>query len=168
MVPWSNGGVSNTPIGPFQITVPARSMRAREVLSRVAGSMSNTAQPGGMRSRGTSRVSASGLELLGHDRAGRQDQLAPGIGQSRRARSTRSGSTSDLPVSSPIAAKNVQAIAPPSRIWSTFGSSAEMRSILPLILAPPSTATKGRFGFVQRFAQVAELLLHQEAGRRPA
>jgi hypothetical protein len=45
-----------------------------------------------------------------------------------------------------MAAKKVQAIAPPSRIWSTFGNSAEIRSILPLILAPPSTATKGRLG----------------------
>ncbi len=60
--------------------------------------------------------------------------------------STRSASTSEFPVSSPIARKNVQAIAPPIRISSTFGSNASIRSIFPEILAPPSTATNGRFG----------------------
>ncbi len=80
-----------------------------------------------------------------------------------RARSSRSSSTSDLPVSRPMARKNVHAMAPPSRMASTLGRSASMRSILPLILAPPSTATNGRFGLVQRLAEVAELLLHQKA-----
>src|SRR3989442_953756 len=42
-VPASNGGCSNTPIGPFQTTVFARSRRARES-RRVVSSMSNTAQ----------------------------------------------------------------------------------------------------------------------------
>ena len=37
-------------------------------------------------------------------------------------------------------------MAPPMRISSTLGSSASIRSILPEILAPPSTATNGRFG----------------------
>ena len=62
------------------------------------------------------------------------------------ARSTLSRSTSDPPTSKPRARKNVFAMAPPTRISSTLGNSASMTSILPEILAPPSTATKGRRG----------------------
>ncbi len=62
--------------------------------------------------------------------------------------STRSSSTREVPTSSPIALKKVQAIAPPIRIASTVGSSASIKSIFPEILAPPITATNGRFGLV--------------------
>src|SRR5438552_1466896 len=55
-VPSSNGGVSNTPIGPFQTTVLALRMRARKS-TRVAASMSYTAQPAGTWSAVTSRRS---------------------------------------------------------------------------------------------------------------
>ena len=61
--------------------------------------------------------------------------------------STRSPSTSEFPVSSPIALKKVQAIAPPMRMASTLGRSASMRSTFPETLAPPRIATKGRFGW---------------------
>ena len=45
--------------------------------------------------------------------------------------STRSASTSDFPVSSPIALKNVHAIAPPITAGRPCGSSCSMTSILP-------------------------------------
>jgi hypothetical protein len=38
-VPWSNGDVSNTPMGPFQTTVPAPAIRLPKARS-VAGSIS--------------------------------------------------------------------------------------------------------------------------------
>ena len=72
---------------------------------------------------------------------------APGRRLRLIAIGTRSGSTSDVPVSSPIAAKKVHAIAPPIRISSTCGSRCSITSILPEILAPPRIATKGRAGF---------------------
>src|SRR5213593_3627090 len=52
-VPASNGGVSNTPIGPFQKTVLAFRIRARKS-SRVERSMSKMAQSAGTRSLDTS------------------------------------------------------------------------------------------------------------------
>src|SRR5204862_7371234 len=55
-VPSSNGGVSNTPIGPFQKIVLARSSRARKSCC-VVGSMSKTAQPLGIASAATARFS---------------------------------------------------------------------------------------------------------------
>ena len=41
-----------------------------------------------------------------------------------------------------------------------------MTSIFPEIFEPPSIATNGRFGFVERIAEVVELLLHEETGHR--
>src|SRR5207245_1402485 len=70
----------------------------------------------------------------------------PDCASSSLASAMRSASTSDEPTSSPIAAKNVHAIAPPINSSSTRGSSERMTSIFPEILAPPSTAINGRFG----------------------
>jgi hypothetical protein len=62
------------------------------------------------------------------------------------ARSKLSSSTSELPVSSPIAMKNVLAMAPPIRSRSTRPSSADMTPIFPEILEPPSMPMNGRSG----------------------
>src|ERR1041384_3881180 len=145
-VPPSNGGVSNTPIGPFQSTVPALLSRVANAMAD-AGSMSYIAKPSGTLLLGTvsvvmpSRSSGATTQPVG------RTTLSPARCMRPRASSTRSSSTSDLPVARPIARKKVQAIAPPISTASTRGSSASMRSILPLTLAPPSTARKGRFGF---------------------
>ena len=48
------------------------------------------------------------------------------------------------------------------------GSSCSMTSILSEIFAPPRTATNGRFGFVERRAEVVELPLPSGARRPPA
>src|SRR6266566_1555017 len=96
-VPASNGGVSNTPIGPFQKIVFARSRRARKSCC-VASSMSKTAQPLGIASADTERCSL--------------------------ARSSDGAMT------------------------ATRGSRERMTSILPEILAPPNTATKGCLGLL--------------------
>src|SRR5207237_1002680 len=73
--------------------------------------------------------------------------FAPALARMALARSSLSRSTSEPPTPNPMARKNVLAIAPPMRIWSTRGNSASITSILPEILAPPSTARNGRRGW---------------------
>ena len=58
-----NSSISNTPIGPFHTTVPADSIREAKSAS-VRGSMSKTAHPSGMRSRGTVRVLSSSIPSI--------------------------------------------------------------------------------------------------------
>src|SRR6266576_971185 len=70
----------------------------------------------------------------------------PLVASSSLASAIRSGSTNESPTSSPMALKNVHAIAPPMSSSSTRGRSERMTSILPEIFAPPSTAMKGRLG----------------------
>src|SRR5436309_426535 len=144
-VPASNGGVSNTPIGPFQKTVFALTMRARKS-SRGASSMSKMAQSAGMRSLDTARRSAARARLGGPTAPRGRISFAPARAIKLCATSSLSRSTREPPTWNPMARKNVLAIAPPTRISSTRGSSAWITSILPEILAPPSTATKGRRG----------------------
>src|SRR5206468_1647506 len=144
-VPASNGGVSNTPIGPFQKTVFALTMRARKS-SRVASSMSKMAQSAGMRSLDTARRSAARARLGATTAPRGRISFAPARAIKLCATSSLSRSTREPPTWNPMARKNVLAIAPPTRISSTRGSSAWITSILPEILAPPSTATKGRRG----------------------
>jgi len=72
-VPASNGGVSKTPIGPFQKIVLARSRRARKSCC-VASSMSKTAQPWDRVSRYGAML-ARALERRRNQRAAGQDQF---------------------------------------------------------------------------------------------
>jgi hypothetical protein len=92
--------------------------------------------------------------------------LSPALASSAFAISTRSASTSDLPVSSPIARKKVLAIAPPMSMQSTLGSSCSITSSLPLILAPPRIATNGPLRLGERAPEIRELLLHEQPGHR--
>src|SRR3989454_2298408 len=144
-VPASNGGCSKTPIGPFHTTVFAWSRRARKS-KRVVSSMSNTAQSSGTLSLETSRRSAARSRLGATTAPRGRMSFLPARATTALARSTLSRSTSDPPTPKPRARKNVFAMAPPTRISSTLGNSVSMTSILPEILAPPSTATKGRRG----------------------
>ncbi len=41
-----------------------------------------------------------------------------------------------------------------------------MRSIFPETLAPPNTATNGRWGVIEGAAEILQLLFHQEPGHR--
>src|SRR5437016_4223983 len=144
-VPASNGGCSKTPIGPFHTTVFAWSRRARKS-KRVVSSMSNTAQSSGTLSLETSRRSAARSRLGATTAPRGRMSFLPARATTALARSTLSRSTSDPPTPKPRARKNVFAMAPPTRISSTLGNRVSMTSILPEILAPPSTATKGRRG----------------------
>src|SRR2546425_1129073 len=144
-VPASNGGVSNTPIGPFQKIVFARSSRARKSCC-VASSISYTAHLFGIASAVTDRFSLARSSDGAITAPRGRISFLPLDASSSLASAMRSGSTSDEPTSSPMAAKQVQAIAPPNSSSSTRGSSERITSILPEILAPPSTATKGCLG----------------------
>ena len=73
-VPSSNGGVSNTPIGPFQSTVFADAI-ARAYDSAVRGPMSSIASSAGIASRATACAALALLERRRDDRVVRQDQL---------------------------------------------------------------------------------------------
>ena len=80
--------------------------------------------------------------------------------------STWSGSNSEAPIGLPWAARNVKHIAPPMASASTMSSSASMTPSLSLTLAPPSTATNGRFGSLRSSQQDLDLALQQAAHRR--
>src|SRR5256712_4716104 len=144
-VPASNGGVSKTPIGPFQKIVFARSRRARKSCW-VAASISKTAHPLGIASAATDRFSLARSSDGAITAPRGRISFLPLLASSSFASARRSGSTSDDPTSSPMAAKKVHAIAPPMSSSSTRGSSERITSILPEIFAPPSTATNGCFG----------------------
>ena len=59
-VPWRNGGISKTPIGPFQTTVRAVRSTSRK-RTTVGMPISKPFQPTGIPSSATRRVGASGL-----------------------------------------------------------------------------------------------------------
>src|SRR5882672_3416116 len=144
-VPASNGGVSNTPIGPFQKIVLARSKRAAKSCC-VVSSMSNTAQPLGIASAATERCSLARSSDGAITPPRGRISFLPLVASSSLASAMRSGSTNEPPTSSPIALKNVHAMAPPMSSSSTRGRSERMTSILPEIFAPPSTAMNGCLG----------------------
>ena len=85
--------------------------------------MSYTAQPGGIASRATARVSAPVSSFCAITAPVGSTSLAPAFAMSCRARSSRSSSTSEVPVSRPMARKKVQAMAPPSRMASVLGAA---------------------------------------------
>src|SRR5437868_3687269 len=111
-VPASKGGVSKTPIGPFQKIVLARSSRARKSCC-VVSSMSYIAHPFGIASVVWDRFSRARSREGAITAPRGRISFLPDCASSSLASATRSGSTSEEPTSSPIAAKNVHAIAPP-------------------------------------------------------
>ena len=113
----------------------------------------------------------SGSRAVGGDAAvGRQadhvlgevDRLAPA--SSRRHWSTWSASNSESPIGWPRAARNVKHMPPPMARPSTTRSSASITPILSLTLAPPSTATNGRFGCWRRPSSTSTSRGQQPAG----
>ena len=65
----------------------------------------------------------------------------------RRATSSISASCSDLPTPTPVAARNVLAMPPPTISLSTFSSSDSSTVSLVETFEPPTIATSGRAGF---------------------
>ena len=136
------------PIGPFQNTVRA-SMITSLNAAAVPGPMSNPFAPSGRRSPNVAKV-PDGVDA--DDVVGQVDGLAllARLVEQTAARVDLSGSNSESPIGLPCAAKNVKHIAPPITIESTTPSNASTTPSLSEILAPPSTATNGRFGLLRR------------------
>ena len=81
-----------------------------------------------------------------------------------RAVSCISASCSDLPTSTPCAARKVLAIAPPITSTSTRPTRLPSSSSLVDTLAPPTIAADGPLGRAERRVQRLELRLHQPPG----
>ena len=95
-VPLSKGGISKTPIGPFQMMVLAPAIIA-SYSAMVFSPMSSAILPSGISVDGF--VLRAGFEFRRHDVIDRQHELRPACSASSLlARSSLSSSTSDLPV----------------------------------------------------------------------
>eukprot|EP01136_Pigoraptor_vietnamica_P001849 Opistho-1_new@29015 len=115
-VPPANWSYSNTPIGPFQTTVPARAMMPASSAA-VRGPMSR------IRSSGRTSVAVTLLaRAMAENSSATTTSIGIGTAAPRafimsmmaRASSTRSGSASDLPIDRPTASMNVLAMPPPT------------------------------------------------------
>src|SRR5262245_20998035 len=146
-VPPAKGATSKTPIGPFQRSVPVRSISSTNDAA-VSGPMSRPFHPCGTAAAGTMRVGASAsMSSAATTSVGMRMRS---VASRRRQVSTMSVSTSESPTSPPRATSNVNAIAPPTRIVSHRSRSASITPSLSLTFAPPSTARNGRFGSPRR------------------
>ena len=93
------------------------------------------------------------VDLRRDDRIDRQheaDALRRASARMRSAIGSCSSSTRLLPSSRPLAARNVFAMPPPTRIAWQRDRSASSTSILPDTFAPPMIASNGRAGFSSR------------------
>ena len=159
-VPAANGSSSNAPIGPFQNTVPASRSRRRSARRSGADVEAHPAvrdvDPVELAALGVGLELAAGDEVLG--------STILSCPASLRAGSTPASSHSESPTSWPWALKNGKHIAPPIRIASARSRNASSTPILSVTLAPPTTATSGRFGVVEDAAQRRDLALQQAPG----
>ena len=105
-VPASNGGISKTPIGPFHTTVPAPRMISTYRLA-VSGPMSSPSKPSGISPALTIRLLADEENASAQWVSTGSTSLPAAFARSSLASSTRSGSTSDVPVLPPCARENV-------------------------------------------------------------
>ena len=76
----------------------------------------------------------------------------------------RSGSASDLPISTPSARKKVLAMPPPMISLSTLAARLRQHADLLETLAPPMTAAVGRWGLSSTLLQRVDLLHQQRSG----
>ena len=82
----------------------------------------------------------------------------------RSAFSSWSASTRLLPIATPLAARKVFAIPPPTRSAWHRTSSASSTSSLPEIFAPPIKVWNGRCRLLQEARESVHLALQQQAG----
>nr|GMD51225.1 Uncharacterised protein [Ipomoea batatas] len=102
-VPTANLSNSNTPIGPFQITVFVVSKASLKVLTE-SGPMSNPIQPSGIADAGTTCMFASGANLSAITTSVGNNRLTPlalAFSRSDVARPSLSSSTRDDPTERP-------------------------------------------------------------------
>mmetsp|Transcript_4873 Transcript_4873/g.7245 ORF Transcript_4873/g.7245 Transcript_4873/m.7245 type:complete len:214 (-) Transcript_4873:20-661(-) len=148
LVPLAKASNSNTPIGPFQMTV-LQLARPFCSVSMVSGPMSNPIQPSGMLSTGTTCVLASAAKRSAtttSDAKNNSTFFSFAMRSSFRASSNWSSSTSELPTESPLALRKVNTMPPPSTSLSTLFNIASITEILDDTLEPPTMAAKGLLG----------------------
>ena len=148
MVPAANGVFSKTPMGPFQMMVPAP-LRAAANWATVPCPISRPIMSRGISRTDTVRTPAvaSGLGATTTSTGNRTAMpRARARSSTRRAASMRSCSRSERPTSWPRAARKVNAMPPPTSSPSTFSRRCSTRASLSDTLAPPSTARSGGRG----------------------
>ena len=125
---WSN---SNTPTGPFQTMVPAALQQRAEAVGRVRTDVEDHLIRAHLADRAHVGVRGGG-ELRGHHHIDRQRDLRAArarLSSRRRAISSMSVSYSDLPTLTPVAARKVLAMPPPTISWSTSQQRLEHREL---------------------------------------
>mmetsp|Transcript_29023 Transcript_29023/g.61783 ORF Transcript_29023/g.61783 Transcript_29023/m.61783 type:complete len:210 (-) Transcript_29023:779-1408(-) len=144
-VPFSKAFISNTPMGPFMMTV-LQSER-NSFCSRVeAGPLSSPIQPSGMASALTIWVLASAAKASAMTMSEGRRMVLPSFSALARtslAVSTKSSSTREVPTPRPLALRKVKTIPPPMTILSHFSRRASRTVILEETLDPPTMAAMG-------------------------
>mmetsp|Transcript_25106 Transcript_25106/g.53435 ORF Transcript_25106/g.53435 Transcript_25106/m.53435 type:complete len:239 (+) Transcript_25106:735-1451(+) len=166
LVPSPNWSNSNTPTGPFHITVPALAIMSARSLAE-SGPMSKI-----MSSSATSAEAFSVASAVSLNSFPQTTSVAIGMSAPRSfifstnalAVSTRSSSQSDLPTLFPMALRKVLAMPPPTTSWSTLSERASRTVSLVETLDPPTMATIGRAGSASALARLSSSLER----RRPA
>mmetsp|Transcript_42848 Transcript_42848/g.79364 ORF Transcript_42848/g.79364 Transcript_42848/m.79364 type:complete len:201 (-) Transcript_42848:261-863(-) len=144
-VPFANASISNTPIGPFMMTV-RQSDRNSFCSLVVSGPLSRPIHPSGMASALTVCVLASGAKASATMMSeGRRISLPSfsAFSMTSLAVSTKSSSTRDVPTFRPFALRNVKTMPPPMMILSHLSRSASRTVILEETLDPPTMAAMG-------------------------
>mmetsp|Transcript_9416 Transcript_9416/g.19846 ORF Transcript_9416/g.19846 Transcript_9416/m.19846 type:complete len:202 (-) Transcript_9416:678-1283(-) len=148
LVPLANAGNSNTPIGPFQITV-LQSASSSWIILVESGPLSRPIQPSSIASTDATLVFASLSNLSASTTSVGRMKVTPrsfALASSSFARSSLSSSTSEEPTLSPRALRKVKTIPPPITILSTLAMRDSMTPIFDDTLEPPTIAANGRFG----------------------
>ena len=148
LVPSPNWSNSNTPTGPFQTMVPAV-CRTFARCSAVSGPMSRIISSGRtswMLRTSACAVAANSLATTTSVGNGISAPRAFACSRSLRAMSCISASCSDLPTLTPVAARKVFAMPPPTMSLSTLPSSDSSTVSLVETLLPATMATIGRAG----------------------
>mmetsp|Transcript_12624 Transcript_12624/g.17406 ORF Transcript_12624/g.17406 Transcript_12624/m.17406 type:complete len:230 (-) Transcript_12624:818-1507(-) len=144
-VPFAKASNSNTPMGPFIITV-LQSDKNSFCAAVDSGPLSRPIQPSGIASAGTTCVLASAAKasatiISDGNRISFPSSSALAI--TSLAVSTKSSSTRDVPTSNPFALRKVKTIPPPMMILSHLSNRAFNTVILEDTLDPPTIAAMG-------------------------
>mmetsp|Transcript_14815 Transcript_14815/g.22197 ORF Transcript_14815/g.22197 Transcript_14815/m.22197 type:complete len:223 (-) Transcript_14815:574-1242(-) len=144
-VPLLNFSNSNTPIGPFMITV-LQSERNSFCAAVASGPLSSPIHPSGMASAATIWVLASGEKASAITISEGRRMVFPSLSAlaiTSLAVSTKSSSTREVPTLYPLALRKVKTIPPPMMILSHLSRRASRTVILEETLDPPTIAAMG-------------------------
>ena len=165
-VPRSNGGFSNTPIGPFHNTVFARSISSANRFAD-AGPMSNMACSAGIASRDTAFAAAPASSDGRDERIHGQHELVSRAREQRLRHLDAIRLDERLPRLEPHRLEErARHRAADEQLVDLRQAAPRSRRSCPEIFAPPRIATNGLHGLVERVAEILELALHQQV-RRP-